>query len=84
MLVVSYTIVFYDDYTSMGWVLAIHTKDRALSATKEFLTYVSNQYNTQVKGWMSDAGGEFKSTAYKQLMCDHGIHIYESAPHTPQ
>jgi hypothetical protein len=79
-----YAIVFYDDYTSMGWVLAIRSKDRALSATKEFLTYVSNQYNTQVKGWMSDAGGEFKSAAYKQLMRDHGIHIYESAPHTPQ
>ncbi|KAF8546624.1 hypothetical protein OG21DRAFT_1491018 [Imleria badia] len=55
----------------MGWVLAIHSKDRALSATKEFLTYVSNQYNTQVKGWMFNAGREFKSAAYKQLMRDH-------------
>jgi len=33
---------------------------------------------------MSDAGGEYKSKAFGQLMHDQGIHVYESAPHTPQ
>ena len=33
---------------------------------------------------MSNAGGEYKSKAFGQLMRDQGIHVYESAPHTPQ
>jgi len=33
---------------------------------------------------MSDIKGEYKSKAFGQLMCDHGIHVYKSAPHTPQ
>ena len=71
-----YAVIFYDDYTSMGWV--------ALPAVKAFLKYVQVQYQLEVKGWMSDQGREYKSKAFKQLMCDNGIHVYDSAPHTPQ
>ena len=79
-----YIIVFYDDYTSMGWIKPLRTKDQALPATKEFIKYIQNQHSASIKGWMSDAGGEYKSKAFRQLMHDQGIHIYESAPHTPQ
>ena len=33
---------------------------------------------------MSDQGGEYKSKAFEQLMCDNGIHVYNSAPHILQ
>ena len=33
---------------------------------------------------MSDQGGEYKSKAFKQLMHDNGIHVYDSVLHTPQ
>ena len=78
-----YIIVFYDDYTSMGWIKLLQTKDQALLATKEFIKYVQNQHSTSIKDWMSDAGGEYKSKAFGQLMCNQGIHVYESALHTP-
>ena len=79
-----YAIILYDDYTSMGWVLGMHSKDQALLAVKAFLKYVQVQYQLEVKGWMSDQGGTYKSKAFEQLMHDNGIHVYDSAPHTPQ
>ena len=79
-----YIIVFYDDYTTMGWFKPLRTKDQALPATKEFIKYVQNQHSASITGWMSNAGGEYKSKAFGQLMRDHGIHIYESMPHIPQ
>jgi len=82
--ILRYIIVFYDNYMSMGWIKLLQTKDQALPATKEFIKYVQNQHSTSIKGWMSDAGGEYKSKAFGQLMHDHGIHVYESTPHTPQ
>ena len=33
---------------------------------------------------MSDAGGEYKSRAFDDLLKGEGIHIFQSAPHTPQ
>ena len=79
-----YAIIFYDDYTSMDWVLGIHSKDQALLAVKAFLKYIQVQYQLEVKGWMSDQGGEYKSKAFEQLMHDNGIHVYDSVLHTPQ
>jgi len=68
----------------MSWIKPLWTKDQALPATKEFIKYVQNQHSTSIKGWMSNAGGEYKLKAFGQLMRDHGIHVYESVPHTPQ
>jgi len=79
-----YIIIFYDDYTSMSWIKLLCTKDQALIATKEFIKDVQNQHSTSIKGWMLDAGKEYKLKPFEQLMQNHGIHIYESAPHTPQ
>ena len=42
------------------------------------------QYNMQIKEWMSDAGGEYKSETFIQTLKDAGIKILQSAPHTPQ
>jgi hypothetical protein len=45
---------------------------------------IRNQYNTTIKEWMSDAGGEYKSEAFLKTLKDTGISIKQSAPHTPQ
>ena len=43
--------------------MPLHSKAAAIMAAKDFLELVRVQYNAQVKGWMSDAGGEYKSDA---------------------
>ena len=53
-------------------------------ATKHFIAMVQTQYKSQIKGWMSNAGGEYKSKAFDKLLLDNGIRVFQSAPHTPQ
>ena len=79
-----YMIVFYDDFSGAAFTTCLRTKDAALSATKEFLAMVENQFSTTVKTWMSDAGGEYKSEAFSKMLREKGIKILTSAPHTPQ
>ena len=52
--------------------------------TRHFLKMVSTQFNAKVQGWMSDAGEEYKSGAFDDLLKGEDIHIFQSAPHTPQ
>ena len=79
-----YIITFVDDYTLMAWTTPLCTKDAVLVATHHFLKMVSTQFKTQVKQWMSDAGGEYKSKAFDSMLKEQGICILQSAPHTPQ
>ena len=41
------------------------------------------QHNAHVIGWMSDAGGEYKSDLFDRALLEKGIKIYQSAPRTP-
>ena len=45
---------------------------------------VKNQFNTTIKEWMSDAGGEYKFDEFICTLKDSGIKILQSIPHTPQ
>ena len=79
-----YFIIFLDDYTSFAWVLLLCDKASAITALKQWLALISNQYGTTIKEWMSDAGGEYKSEAFLNVLKDAGITVRQSAPHTPQ
>ena len=45
-----YAIIYYDDYTSMTWVVCLRSKDQVFTATKQFVSYVRMQYNALIKG----------------------------------
>jgi len=77
-------ITFYDDFTSHAWISALTTKNKALQAMRHFLAYVENQYHATVHMWMSDAGGEYRSNTFDEVLKNRGIRIFQSTPHTPQ
>ena len=79
-----YIITFYDDYSSTAAVVFIKQKSQAIKAAEKFLAHVETKYNAKVKQWMSDAGGEYKSTAFDEMLERRGIEILTSTPHTPQ
>jgi hypothetical protein len=79
-----YFISFVDDYSSYSWVTLLCTKSAAINALTQFLALVKNQYNTTVKQWMSDAGGEYKSDIFIKTLKDNGIKVLQSIPYTPQ
>ena len=59
------------------------SKAAAITAAKDFLEMVHVQHNVHVLGWMSNAGGEYKSNLFDQALLEKGIKIYQSAPRTP-
>ena len=63
--------------------MPLRSKAAAITVAKDFLELVRVQYNAQVKGWMSDAGGEYKSDAFDRALLEKGIIINQSAPWTP-
>ena len=79
-----YEILYYDDYTSYAWTIGLRTKDAALHVTRQWLTYIENQFGAKVQKWKSDSGGELKSTAFTNMLKDRGIEIITSAPHIHQ
>ena len=79
-----YTITFLDDFTSHAWTINLRTKDAALPATRHFLAMVETQYKASVRAWMSDAGGEYTSTAFTTMMKEKGITVLQSVPHAHQ
>ena len=79
-----YIITFVDDFISMAWTTPLCTEDVTLILTRHFLKMVPIQFNAKVQGWMSDAGGEYKSRAFDDLLKGEGICIFQSTSHTSQ
>jgi transposase InsO family protein len=77
-------IVFYDDYSSHAWISCLRQKSSAISATKQFIAMVNTYYESAVQSWMSDAGGEYKSDVFNNMLRDQRINILTSTPHIPQ
>ena len=48
------------------------------------MAMVKTQHSTNIRGWMSNAGGEYKSNAFLETLKDAGIKILQSALHTSQ
>jgi hypothetical protein len=79
-----YFVSFLDDYTSYAWIVLLRDKASAIIALKQFMAMAKTQYGADIKEWMSDAGGEYKSDAFLKTLKDAGIKILQSVPHTPQ
>ena len=56
----------------------------AITALKQWLALIKNQYDSTIKEWMSDAGGEYKLDVFLKVLKDEGITVCQSVPHTPQ
>ena len=79
-----YFIVFLDDHTSYAWITLLCDKASAITALKQWLTLIKNQFDLTIKEWMSNASGEYKSNAFLKHLKDASITVLQSAPHTPQ
>src|SRR6266571_3806772 len=79
-----YFIIFLNDYTSFAWITLLWDKASAITALKQWLALIKNQFNATIKEWMSDAGREYKSGAFTKHLKDAGITVLQSAPHMPQ
>jgi transposase InsO family protein len=67
-----------------AWITLLHDKASAITALRQWLALIKNQFDTTIKEWMSDAGGEYKSDVFLKTLKDAGITVLQSTPHTPQ
>ena len=79
-----YFVSFIDDYTSYAWIVLLCDKASAIIALKQFMAMAKTQYSADIKEWMSNAEGEYKSDTFLKTLKDAEIRILQSVPHTPQ
>ena len=79
-----FSILFFDDCTSHGWITLLRCKSEADPAIRQFTAMVKMQHNVLIHEFMIDAGGEFKSDGLRTFLKELGINILTSVPHMHQ
>ena len=77
-----YFLTIVDDFTRFTWIFLMQHKSEAQSLLKRFFSYVLTQFDTRIKTFRSDNGGEFLSL--RSFFHDNGVVFQHSCVYTPQ
>ena len=66
-----YFLTIVDDYSRFTWIFLMRHKNEAQSLLKRFFNYVLTQFESHIKIFRSDNGGEFISL--RPFFLDHGV-----------
>ncbi|KAK0588592.1 hypothetical protein LWI29_002973 [Acer saccharum] len=77
-----YFLTIVDDYTRFTWIFLMRHKNEAQSLLKRFFSYVCTQFESRIKTFRSDNGGEFISL--RSFFQDNGVIFQHSCVYTPQ
>lgn len=77
-------VVFVDDCTRFSWFYPLHNKAEFFQVFMCYKNLVENQFNTKIKEFQSDGGGEFINHQMKQYLAENGINHRISCPYTPE
>lgn len=75
---------FLDDYTNFIKIYLLKTKDEAFSKIINYINLCENHFNSKVKTFRCDNGGEYTSNRFKKYCEDKGINLDYTVPYTPQ
>ncbi|CAH9126696.1 unnamed protein product [Cuscuta epithymum] len=79
-----YYVCFIDDFSRYTWLYPMRTKAEVFLHFKNFKALVENLFNTRIKIFQSDGGGEFVNSNMQQFFDIQGIYFRKSCPDTPQ
>ena len=74
LLVISYYIVFVDDYTRVSWTYIMKSRKEVIIRVQEFVMEVTTQYTTTLKILRTDNALEFTQNAIHEFYTGKGIH----------
>ncbi|XP_055959642.1 fatty acid amide hydrolase-like isoform X5 [Mercurialis annua] len=77
-----YYLLFVDHFTKYVWLYPLQAKSEVAAIFPLFQALVEKQFNSQIRNFYSDNGGEF--VALRHYFATKGISWYTTAPHTPQ
>ncbi|KAI0998486.1 hypothetical protein K3495_g9710 [Podosphaera aphanis] len=75
----NYYITFIDGKTRFSWVTFLRNKDDASQAIIDFAKLVHRQFDTKIKRWRTDNGGEFVNKTVNSFFKSEGI-LHELTP----
>ncbi|KAI0991917.1 hypothetical protein K3495_g16270, partial [Podosphaera aphanis] len=75
----NYYITFIDGKTRFSWVKFLRNKDDASQAIIDFAKLVHRQFDTKIKRWRTDNGGEFVNKTVNSFFKSEGI-LHELTP----
>lgn len=79
-----YYAILVDDYSRFSWLFPLKCKSDFFQVFVNFQKQVQKQYNTKIKVFQSDGGGEFTSHLLRNHLASQGIQHQLSCPSTPQ
>ncbi|CAI7873703.1 unnamed protein product [Closterium sp. NIES-53] len=79
-----YFITFLDDFSHLGWVTLVKTKDEVAKVFKRWIRYAEREAGAKVKILRSDRGGEYMGKDLESFLEDKGITHQLSVAYTPQ
>ncbi|MFA1236629.1 integrase catalytic domain-containing protein, partial [Klebsiella pneumoniae] len=80
----SYYVVFIDDFTRYVWIYFLKHKSEVMAYFKLFHSLIKNQFDTSIKNFRSDSGGEYMSNEFQNYLKENEIIHQRSCPRTPQ
>jgi IS30 family transposase len=78
----NYFLTIVDDYTRFTWIFLMRHKTKAQPILKHLFSYVFTQFESRIKTFRSDNGGEFISL--RSFFQDNGVIFQHFCVYTPQ
>ncbi|CAH9142791.1 unnamed protein product, partial [Cuscuta epithymum] len=79
-----YYVLFIDDFSRFTWLYPMSRKSEVVSHFKNFKLMVENLFNSKIKIFQSDGGGEFDNHGMREIFLSNGILFRKSCPDTPE
>lgn len=79
-----YYVLFLDYYTHFLWVYPLRRKSEVFSKFLHFYSHIQTQFNSPIKAFQCDNGGEYNNTDFHKFFDTNGIQVRFSCPHTTQ
>ena len=80
----SYFLTIVEDFSRSTWTFLLQDKIQVYLTLKNFLSYVSNQFQTSIKSVRTDNGSEFVNSNCSTLFSSNGILHQRTTSYSPQ
>ena len=77
-------VIFIDDHSRFTWFYLLKKKSSFFKTFVSLQRMVENQFNSKIKNFQCDGGGEFELTEFITHLDNHGIVKHISCPSTPE
>lgn len=79
-----YMMTFLDEYTNIGFIYFMKSKDEAIDCFKHFVQWSERSTGNKLRKVRSDNGVEYTNQRWSDFCVTNGIHHSMGPPHSPQ